>query len=100
MNELSHALGGLLQLSTGLLAVPTLAGYVCRLGALSLKRHDWRIAVMHAALFAAVLGSFVRALSGQAGPVELAAVCGAALWLAVSINTWRSQVPAHFSKGR
>jgi hypothetical protein len=96
MTEFLHALGGLLQLCTGLLAVPTLAGYVCRLGALSLKRHAWQIAVMHAALFAAVLGSFMRALNGQAGPVELAAVCGAALWLAVSIDTWRTQVPTHY----
>lgn len=98
MNDILHTLGGLLQLCTGLLAVPTLAGYVCRLGALSIKRHAWQIALMHAALFAAVLGSFMRALSGEAGPVELASVCGAALWLAVSIDTWRSSVPAHYLK--
>lgn len=86
----------LLQMITGLLAVPTMAGYACRLGALDIRRHNLAVCLMHAALMGGCAGVAYRAAKLQAGLPDLLCLVGAALWLAISVGTWRDGVPDHF----
>lgn len=90
----------MVHIVTGAAAVAALFGYICRLDLLRFGTHRPSVVLMHIGLAGASAFGLYHACQGTTDLQDVCSVLGAAMWLAVSAQSWPNGVPAHFALQR
>lgn len=78
-------------------AVAVTYGFFCRLSELQFRRHRSAVVLFHLLGFGASFWSGVDAWSGNATMAHLCSLGAGAMWLTMSLHTWRNGPPPHVS---
>jgi hypothetical protein len=89
-----------LELLVCTLSVGCAFAYLCRLDALQYKRHTLKTIVLHISLLVSTLASALASWEGDLSIQTLAGVAAAAMWIWVSLPSWRFGPPSHVTKAQ
>lgn len=78
-------------------ASASLLAILCRVDALRYRRHRLSIVLMHGALGTASVLAGLHAVTGEVGPIDVAAVAASLCWVRASYRNWRDGVPQIYS---
>jgi hypothetical protein len=88
----------ILEMLIVVLSALVVFGFLCRLDALRFNRHSLKVIFFHVALFASAAGAGFSAFQETLSLKDLAGLAASALWLWISIPSWRHGPPSHVTK--
>lgn len=74
-------------------------GHFCRLNALRFREHRAAVVVFHLVQFGGCFWTGIDAWRGELSIAHGCLIVAAALWLVISMPTWRDGPPDHVSSG-